>query len=310
MEGAASEVNIFTINNRERRVGFGATAQRVLQQLAPPPVERWVPRPLREQLRSIVDPGVREERKRVRQWRHWHEVFCTLNEIEQRLAEVIRRLVHATASLRHFATDQDTAQGRAARLLIQDAVLFRSRAETPQRLEAHLEELERAADAFRCILIDPDPSEAAYGVEGQGAEAVAEPRGQCEDLQVDVAVLLESSLMTAQQALAEYKKMHCRLELLAAEYESVAAECEYDAGLDPFLSLLADEGADAAASVPQRAAEWAMGFWDMVGTSSTGLAALVRELEHRARHLKTCADELRGHVLRRASGCGSAAPEI
>ena len=34
------------------------------------------------------DPGVRQQRREVRKWRQWHEVFCILNAMEQHLNEV------------------------------------------------------------------------------------------------------------------------------------------------------------------------------------------------------------------------------
>ncbi|CAE8654128.1 unnamed protein product, partial [Polarella glacialis] len=104
---------------------------------------------------------------------------------------------------------------------------------------------------------------------------------ECEDLQVDVAVLLESVMMGANQALAEYKKMHCRLELLATEYEPLC-RLELDDATRPmtFLPLLADENAKAAAaSLPEQAVRWAEDFSQMVGSASKVLEASVRELQ-------------------------------
>merc|ERR1712029_393764 len=104
--------------------------------------------------------------------------------------------------------------------------------------------------------------------------------------------------------MGEYKKLHCRLELLATEYEMV---CRLEtAGLagglggaggggPVFLPLLADVESSrqaAAADVPERAVQWALDFSQLVGTASQGLEGLVRELEQRRRQLRSLAGEL------------------
>eukprot|EP00434_Breviolum_minutum_P040425 symbB.v1.2.035922.t1/scaffold4951.1/size34176/3 len=72
---AEDKVNIFNINDG----GRGSTVSRLL---------KWSTAPLRfSNLRSTFDPGVRQQRREVRKWRQWHEVFCVLNAIEQHLNE-------------------------------------------------------------------------------------------------------------------------------------------------------------------------------------------------------------------------------
>jgi len=170
---------------------------------------------------------------------------------------------------------------RVSAFLRDAALYFRSEAEVPKRLEAHLAHLERSADEFRSVALEPGSSPKN---EGDPGSEQAELRRECEDLQVDIGVLLESALMAAQQALAEYKKMHCRLELLATEYEP-HCKLELDGGTRPaLLPLLADENAK-------------------VGSASQGLEGLVRELQARGRQLRNLAAELRAVMLRRAA-CG------
>merc|ERR1712137_796867 len=106
------------------------------------------------------------------------------------------------------------------------------------QLEMNLAELERIADEFRRLSIQE-----LMVADLKGEDAVREQlelQRTCEDLQVDIAVLLESALMTAQQALAEYKKMHCRLELLATEYEPLC-RIELENTGPVFLPLVTEE---------------------------------------------------------------------
>jgi len=178
-------------------------------------------------------------------------------------------------------------------------------------VEALLGDLERSADEFRSISIEPastvGPSSAAgqpfADVPAEAGSGQSELYAACEDLQVDIAVLLESALMAAQQALADYKKMHCRLELLATEYEPIC-RLELEAQSPVLLPLLTDRSEQvAAASLPEQAVQWALDFSQLVGASSKGLHRLVRELEHRRCQLKACSDEFRALMLRCAA-CG------
>jgi len=315
-----SDVNIFTINNSSASsssaadvLGSGAAALGKLL--------RWGRRPSK-QLRAALDMGKGKHRRDSQKWRRWHEVFCVLNEIEQRLTEVVALLMQAAASMRQFG-DSHTRLVDCARLsaFLCDAVLyFKSEAGVPRRLEGHLSELERIADEFRRLSVDgsaggevvasggdssASDADASRAVAGSGK---SELWLACEDLQVDIAVLLESAQMTAQLALAEYQKMHCRLELLVTEYSPLCRLELDDAQRQrpaTFLPLLTDESATqvSAASVPERALEWALDFAQLVGSASHGLEKLVRELDQRTRQLKSCTQELKAETLRRvASG--------
>mmetsp|Transcript_148465 Transcript_148465/g.377651 ORF Transcript_148465/g.377651 Transcript_148465/m.377651 type:complete len:792 (-) Transcript_148465:201-2576(-) len=266
-----------------------------------------------QRIRSTLDPNVRKGRREVRKWRRRHEIFVVLNEIERCLGEASKLLVQAAASMKRFGESHGSLQDAPflSAFLCDAALYFRSEAEIPSRLEAHLCELERVADEFRCVAAAAlGPSEGPSGAEPGQTEPLDSPsnctssalRRECADLQIDIAVLLESALMTAQQALAEYKKMHCRLELVATEYEPLC-RLELDISAQPaFLPLLADETTRAeAASLPEQAVKWALDFSHLVGTSSRGLEGLVRELEHRKRRLADCAAELRDALLRHAA---------
>jgi len=313
-----SALNIFTINNPTAGMGegfggavgsaadSGSRALRHLLRLAQKPVAM---KPFKEHLLSVLDPGVRQQRREVRKWRHWHTVFCTLNEIEQRLAEVLSLLLQAASSMGRF---EESHSGlcdlvRLSAFLRDAALYYRSEAAVPKRVEAHLCELERVADEFRGISVEALPDADTPTSRGVSREGAEELRRACEDLQVDIAVLLESAMMTAQQALAEYKKMHCRLELLVTEYEPVCRiEMDAPRPASIFLPLLTDEGAKqaAAASMPEQAVQWALDFSQRVGAASRGLTGLVHELEQRVRQLRNCANELRSNTLRRASSSG------
>jgi hypothetical protein len=280
-------VNIFTINNPAASAsgsgngkGESSIGAHVLDKL-----KRWsqnaTRKPVRrktmeERLRSAFDPARRKQRKDVRRWRRWHEVFRVLNEIEQRLAEVVSLLVQAAASMKQFA-DTHSRLSDCARLsaFLRDAALyFQSESGIPKRLESHLDNLERVADEFRSISVQ--------AVEQSEANGASELWRSCEDLQVDIAVLLESTQMNAQHALAEYKKMHCRLELLVTEYEPIC-RLELEAARPAFLPLLTDDSAK------------------QVGTASQELQELVRELDHRAKQVSACSQELRGNTLQLAA---------
>lgn len=239
--------NIFTINDLSASCadGTGSSARRwgglAASSSASRPLKSlgsWVSpspriRPLGQRLRSTLDPAVRKGRKEVRKWRRRHEVFVVINDIERCLCESCRLLLQASASMRRFGECHGALRdGRRLSSFLRDAALYlRSEAEVPQRLEAHLSDLERVAYEFRNVSLMPDDSyrsshaDVAAGHDGGAGilhhddTDMAALRQESADLQVDIAVLLESALMTAQQALAEYKKMHCRLELVATEYE-------------------------------------------------------------------------------------------
>jgi len=291
----ASALNIFTINNPNTSSSVGSTARHAFQDIfrnwSRPPAQ-WF----------VLDPGARQQRREVQKWRQWHEVFCVLNEIEQRLAEAIRLLMQAAGSMRQFGkSHSELSDCIRLSLFLRDAALyFGSESEVPSQLETNLAELERIADEFRRLSIQE-----LMAADLKGENAIREQldlQRTCEDLQVDIAVLLESALMTAQHALAEYKKMHCRLELLATEYKPV---CALELDGPTFLPLIADESSTqvAAAAVPEQAVQWAVDFSNLVGAGSHGLDGLVRELEQRVRQLKSCSNELRAQTLQRAS-CG------
>lgn len=267
-------------------------------------------------MRSTWDPTVRKGRREVRKWRRRHEIFVVLNDIERCLGEASRLLLQGAASMRRFGETHGSFREAPllSAFLCDAALYFRSEADVPTRLEAHLCELERLADEFRNVsAASEEPSgPTTCGTSGNTGTAdggEAEPSGpdgvqaalrrECMDLQVDIAVVLESALMNAQQALAEYKKMHCRLELVATEYEPLC-RLELDISARPvFLPLLADASTKAEAeALPEQAVQWALDFSQLVGSSSRGLEGLVRELEQRRRLLVKCNAELREVLLR------------
>merc|ERR1712176_1559185 len=142
----------------------------------------------------------------------------------------------------------------------------------PKRLEVHLSALERTADEFRSISMEAISSAgcppAWHTTESEAHDEQLELLRACEDLQVDIAVLLESALMTAQQALAEYKKMHCRLELLVTEYEPICrSELESPEIVFPPLALQEGSQQMADASLPKQAVNWAVDFSQLVGSA-------------------------------------------
>merc|ERR1719231_1964232 len=106
---------------------------------------------MEEQIRSALDPSRRKQRREVRKWRRWHEVFCVLNEIDQRLSEVVQLLVQAAASMRQFGESHSRLSdcARLSAFLRDAALYFQSEAGVPKRLETHLESLEHVADEFR-----------------------------------------------------------------------------------------------------------------------------------------------------------------
>merc|ERR1712151_1139135 len=57
---------------------------------------------VQQKLRTKLDPDLRQERKEIKKWRRWHEVFCVMNEIEQKLGDAVSLLVQAAASMRRF----------------------------------------------------------------------------------------------------------------------------------------------------------------------------------------------------------------
>lgn len=310
----ASEVNIFTINDpsirtsREEGQEPSTSSSKPLRQklwdLAPRAPTAQSLR-FSQRIRSALDPGVRKQRKEVRKWRRWHEVFCILNEIEQRLGEAFALLLQASASMRRFGQSHGSdVLKEAVRLpafLCDASLYYQSEADVPRRVEGLLAEMERIADDFRVVSLEPsaqDETEDAAECDQQ-----TDLKRECEDLQVDVAVLLESAIIAAHQALAEYKKMHCRLELLATEYEPLC-RLELDDASRPvtFLPLLADETAKAAAAaLPDQAVHWAQDFSQLVDAASKALDEVVRELQRRKKQLSSCIAELRGLLLRRAA---------
>ncbi|CAK0847995.1 unnamed protein product [Prorocentrum cordatum] len=290
-----SAVNIFTIN--ETGSSQASSSDRFKQF-----VKSWSPdvrpprmEPMRQKLRSALDPGARRQHHEVKKWRVWYSEFCVLNEIEQRLDESARLLTQAAASMKRFG-DKHAALLDPQQLsaFLRDAALYsRSEADVPGRLETLLGHLETVADDFRNISLQ------APEVEDQ-----TDLQRACEDLQVDIAVLLESALMTAQQALAEYKKMHCRLELLVTEYEPVI-RLELAPSGPVFLPLVTDERHRAAVvPLPEQALQWALDFSQLAGSASRRLGSLARELGRRRPQLRGCASELRSLMLRLAAAGG------
>lgn len=278
-ESQEDKVNIFNIND----TGRSSSVSRLL---------KWSTAPLKfSNLRSAFDPGVRQQRREVRKWRQWHEVFCILNAIEQHLNEVVSGLKQAETSMRRFCqshgSDVLREASRLPAFLCDAALYYQSEASVPSHLEDQLSRLEAVADEFRAIALEPETDES---------------RPESEDLRVDIAVLLESLIMGSFQALAEYKKMHCRLELVAKEYEPLCRlELDNENRPATFLPLLADEETQAAV-LPEQAVQWAEDFSQLVDNASMMLTALVRELQSRKSHLGSSLSELRSLLLRRAAG--------
>lgn len=313
--------NIFTINNPsassvDTSAGSGGGAPKAgfetseLKDLFSSLSSRKPTTSIKKKMLFMVNSEVRQQRQEVRKWRRRHEIFCVLNEIEQRFAEVLNLLRQASASMRRFG-ESHTMLCDVLRLsaFLRDAGLYyRSEAQVPTQVENHLGELERTADEFRSISLDDvaDGEATTHELAEEDAARTAQEHRELlresEDLQVDVAVLLESSLMTAQQALAEYKRMHCRLELLATEY-APSIRFELEATRPIFLPLIMDSESTqvAAAAVPDQAVQWALDFSELVGVSSQGLDGLVKALGNRQTQLRSCAAELREHILRRAA---------
>ncbi|CAJ1413276.1 unnamed protein product [Effrenium voratum] len=152
------------------------------------------------------------------------------------------------------------------------AAYYRSEAAAPGRLEAALGRLEQVAEEFRATHLE----------------------SSAEDLQVDIAVLLESLVMGAHQALGEYKKMHCRVELVAKEYEPLS---HMEISRPAFLPLAEEQ----VVALPEQAVHWAMDFSQLVENASKTLNGLVRELHSRKGHLGDCLAELRALLLRQAA---------
>eukprot|EP00435_Cladocopium_sp_Y103_P040431 s2690_g11.t1 len=204
---------------------------------------------------------------------------------------VVSGLKQAEASMRRFCqshgSDVLREASRLPAFLCDAAVYYQSEASVPSHLEDQLSRLEAVADEFRAIALEPETDES---------------RPESEDLRVDIAVLLESLIMGSFQALAEYKKMHCRLELVAKEYEPLCRlELDNENRPATFLPLLADEETQAAV-LPEQAVQWAEDFSQLVDNASMMLTALVRELQSRKSHLGSSLSELRSLLLRRAAG--------
>mmetsp|Transcript_12228 Transcript_12228/g.27709 ORF Transcript_12228/g.27709 Transcript_12228/m.27709 type:complete len:666 (+) Transcript_12228:65-2062(+) len=287
-------VNIFTINHaattsalqRLRRMFARVSRKRLLRSKRLD--AKW------RSFRSMLDPETRQNRQAVRRWRQWHEVFCTLNEIGKELTETCALLSQAAMSMRRFG-ESHTALQDCVRLsaFMHDAMLYvQSEADIPRRVEDHLTMLQGCADEFRSMVVQP-PVQSPSGLENSEQK---EPWVVLEDLQIDLAVILESAIMTAQQALAEYKRLHCRLELLVSEYESICrAQLESD---QVYMPLLVEEGSSQpVACMPEQAVEWSVDFSSRIGAESRGLEMLVRDLEQRSRQVKNLCTGLRNQTL-------------
>ena len=276
---AEDNFNIFDINDSGRGSGVGRWL-------------KWSGAPRFSSLRSAFDPGVRQQRKEVRKWRQWHEVFCVLNAIEHHLSEIMSGLRQAESSMKRLGQSHGAEAlrdpSKLPAFLCDAALYYQSEAQVPAHLEDQLTRLEALADEFRAIPLEPDVTK--------------NPRPESEDLRVDIAVLLESLIMGSYQALAEYKKMHCRLELVAKEYEPLCRlEVDNASSGRSYLPLLLD-GPQPPASLPEQAVEWAEDFSQLVGSASVMLTALVRELQSRKGHLGGSLSELRSLLLRYAAG--------
>jgi len=300
-----SGLNIFTINDpaSASQSDQPGRLQRLLRRWSRPKPRM---KPLKQRLRSTLDPGVRKQRREVRKWRRWHDIFCLLNEIERQLGEAVGLLGQAAASMKRFGESHSALHDamRLSAFLADAALYFRSEAEVPKRLEARLGDLECIAGDFRGASIELLSAAGHLPADEELAEGQRQLRSECEDLQVDIAVLLESALMAAHQALAEYKKMHCRLELLATEYEPIC-RLELDSSGPVFLPLcIGSESQVPATSLPEQAVQWALDFSQLVGTASQGLDRLVRDVEQRRRQLKSCSSDFRASMLRYAASGG------
>lgn len=258
-------------------------------------------------MRSKLDPSMRKDRREVRKWRRRHEIFVVLNEIERCLGDAARLLLQAAASMRKFGQNHGALKEvpLLSAFLCDAALYFRSEADVPNRLEVQLSDLEAMADEFRAVAMATEETQSSQGQaeeDSLGGDRGCTLKQLCLDLQVDIAVLLESALMTGQQALAEYKKMHCRLELVATEYEPLC-RMELEISSRPaLLPLLADASTKAESeALPEQAVQWALDFSELVSKSYRGLEVLARELDQRRRRVGGCSAELREALMKRAT---------
>mmetsp|Transcript_58979 Transcript_58979/g.140821 ORF Transcript_58979/g.140821 Transcript_58979/m.140821 type:complete len:567 (+) Transcript_58979:139-1839(+) len=291
-----SKVNIFTINDQA-----GINSESVLVSDSVSKVKGFLknvkrPKDLlksgKEKLKAIVrnDTGSDRPPEGHTAWRQWTDVLAALNEIESKLPPIVELLARAARSMKKFGashTELDDC-ARLSAYLADSMRYLRSEADAPKRLEDLLTSLEHSLDDFRGF---------KFQVPATAREDQIEKWKSCEDMQEELAILLESATMTAQQALGDYKKMHCRLELLVSEYEPV---CKLE--LEPAetaLPLLVDESARKVdqAALPERAVQWAVDFSQLVGPLSRHLEGRVREMDGRAKQVVELSKQLRAHTL-------------
>lgn len=271
-------VNIFTINDPELHTG-GRYDGAVSFEFPAIPGARDLGRELHgllsqqfPWLRSALDPVAEQQRQAHLQRR---KVVCLLNAMDQLLRVVHGELQRAASSMCRFGETHSLDRGPSdITTFIQDATLFLKEAVLPDKLEIKLSELETTADEFRSAPI-------------QG------PENACSDLQLDIAVLMESALMSSQQALAEYRCLLCRLQVLVTEYEPIYRHA-ISSPMEPTALLRVDlRDKVEEESLPAPEVKWVQEFTEMAGPNSRALAASVRELGQRAGRLRECAGDLR-----------------
>jgi len=255
----------------------------------------------------MLDPSARQQRRRGRKLRQQQDARRVLHESEQQLADVIRLLVQAVDSIKRCSEiDSEVSDLTHLSAFLQEAaVYFGKRSAVPQILEESLAELQRNVAKFGRLSGEPfTPAEETGKERGVGSQVIVEDkedrRKRCENPQVDIVMLLESGLMAAQQAFAEYKKMRDHLGLLATEHEAI---CRLELDTPTFLPFIIDDPSTQVtiAVAPAQAVKCAIDFSNLMKPSSNRLGILVQELEQCFQHLKCCSSEAHAHALQHAS---------
>lgn len=238
------------------------------------------------------------------------EVLSSLNDITQQLLEVHPRLAKAGDSMRGFCDARSRCSLKGAEALaafLRDAANLVKHALRPAPLEEKLAALESTADRFRTLsvrlndYVDVDCSPPAAAGEdarastGLSSNERAAVESAIADLQVDIAVLLESALMAAQQALAEYKRFFYRLQVLVREYEPVYLPAGASA---PAMPLNIDIVVGGCGDMEAR---WAQDFVDLAAASVRNLAGHVKEVDRCLHRIQSCAVELRTLLVQGAA---------
>eukprot|EP00927_Polykrikos_kofoidii_P073113 TRINITY_DN69187_c0_g1_i1.p1 TRINITY_DN69187_c0_g1~~TRINITY_DN69187_c0_g1_i1.p1 ORF type:complete len:315 (-),score=40.84 TRINITY_DN69187_c0_g1_i1:132-1076(-) len=286
MGDSEEAVNIFTINNGAVPNGHDeGTSYFDLTSLAGPRGLGLELQDLLSQqlpwLRTGVDPVAELQRQAHLQRR---KVVCLLNDMDQSVRVIHAELQLAAKAMCRFGETHSPNCGPSdITTFIQDSMHFIKEAVMPEKIETKLSDLEYTADCFRTTQTSGH-DEMQLGSDVQKA---------CSDLQVDIAVLLESALMTAQQALAEYRRLLCKLQVLVTECEPIYRHAISDP-TEPTALLRVDlRDKVEEESLPAPEVKWVREIAELSGPTSRLLAATVRELGRRAGLLRDCAEDLR-----------------